>query len=192
MNDSEKQMAEGIRRGDNRAMRDFYATFGPQLTAVCSRYIAADDDVKDVIQESLLSIISNINTFEYHEKGSLRAWSTRIVINHALGFLRKKKKETQIFADSGTIPDDTAFDSTSADPPDIHDIPADVITDMIRRLPDGYRAVFNLYVIEEKSHKEIAGLLGIKEDSSASQLHRAKALLAKQIKEYKSKSRQRI
>ena len=71
MNDSEKSMAEGIRRGDNRAMRDFYATFGGQLTAVCSRYVADDDDVKDVIQESLLSIISNIHTFEYHGKGSL-------------------------------------------------------------------------------------------------------------------------
>ena len=57
---------------------------------------------------------------------------------------------------------------------------------MIRRLPDGYRTIFNLYVFEEKSHKEIAALLGIKESSSASQLHRAKAQLAKWINEYRN------
>ena len=57
---------------------------------------------------------------------------------------------------------------------------------MIRELPDGYRTIFNLYVIEEKSHREIAQLLGIKENSSASQLHRAKAMLAEKIRNYKS------
>lgn len=59
-----------------------------------------------------------------------------------------------------------------------------VIQEMIRKLPDGYRTIFNLYVFEDKSHKEIAKILNIKENSSASQLHRAKALLAKWIREY--------
>ena len=189
MSDSEKSMAEGIRRGDNRAMRDFYATYGGLLTAVCSRYVADDDDVKDVIQESLLSIISNINTFEYHGKGSLRAWATRIVVNHALGFLRKQKRNAALFVDDGQ---DIADDDTGDSPPDIGDIPAGVVTDMIRHLPEGYRMVFNLYVIEGKTHKEISRILGIKEDSSASQLHRAKAILAKKITEYRTKSRQEI
>ena len=171
MNDSEKSMAEGIRKGDNRAMRDFYATFGGLLTAVCSRYVADDDDVKDVIQESLLSIISNINTFEYHGKGSLRAWATRIVVNHALGFLRNKKRTLSLFVDN---PQDIADVEDDDSPPDIGNIPARVVTDMIRQLPEGYRMVFNLYVIDGKSHKEISRLLGIKEDSSASQLHRAR------------------
>ena len=188
MSDSEKSMAEGIRRGDNRAMRDFYATYGGLLTAVCSRYVADDDDVKDVIQESLLSIISNINTFEYHGKGSLRAWATRIVVNHALGFLRNKKRTASLFVDSDAGIADTADET----PPDIEDIPTGVVTEMIRHLPDGYRMVFNLYVIEGRSHKEISRMLGIKEDTSASQLHRAKAILAKQITEYRTKSRQEI
>ena len=189
MNDSEKSMAEGIRKGDNQAMRDFYASYGGLLTAVCSRYIADDDDVKDVIQESLLSIISNINTFEYHGKGSLRAWATRIVVNHALGFLRKKKLTSSLFVDNSK---DIADEDVDDSPPDIGNIPAGVVTEMIRQLPDGYRMVFNLYVVEGKSHKEISRLLGIKEDSSASQLHRAKAILAKKITEYRTKSRQEI
>ncbi|HNX65523.1 MAG TPA: sigma-70 region 4 domain-containing protein, partial [Bacteroidales bacterium] len=66
------------------------------------------------------------------------------------------------------------------------DIPSSVILDMIRSLPQGYRTVFNLYVFEEKSHKEIASILNIAENSSASQFHRAKSILVKKIKEYKS------
>ena len=189
MSDSEKSIAEGIRKGDNHAMRDFYASYGGLLTAVCSRYVADDDDVKDVIQESLLSIISNINTFEYHGKGSLRAWATRIVVNHALGFLRNKKRTLSLFVDN---PQDIADVEDDDSPPDIGNIPARVVTDMIRQLPEGYRMVFNLYVIDGKSHKEISRLLGIKEDSSASQLHRAKAILAKKITEYRTKSRHEI
>jgi RNA polymerase sigma-70 factor (ECF subfamily) len=66
-------------------------------------------------------------------------------------------------------------------------IPSDEIHRMIRELPDGYRTIFNLYVIDGKSHKEIATLLHIKESSSASQLHRAKAILAEKIKQYKAR-----
>ena len=68
--------------------------------------------------------------------------------------------------------------------PDIDAIPSSVIFRLIRDLPDGYRTVFNLYVIEQKSHKEIAAMLNIKESSSASQLHRAKAMLAARIRQY--------
>ena len=84
---------------------------------------------------------------------------------------------------------DIADEEVDDSPPDIGDIPAGVVTDMIRHLPEGYRMVFNLYVIEGKTHKEISRILGIKEDSSASQLHRAKAILAKKITEYRTKSR---
>lgn len=68
--------------------------------------------------------------------------------------------------------------------PDVDSIPSSVIFRLIRELPDGYRTIFNLYVIENKSHKEIAALLHIKESTSASQLHRAKLLLAEKIRQY--------
>ena len=70
---------------------------------------------------------------------------------------------------------------------DIDSLPSSEIFRMIRELPDGYRTIFNLYVIENKSHKEIASLLHIKESSSASQLHRAKSLLAKKIMQYNNR-----
>ena len=71
--------------------------------------------------------------------------------------------------------------------PEDGDVPPEVIMDLIRRLPTGYRTVFNLYVFEHKSHKEIADLLHIKENSSASQFHRAKEILAKGIMDYKNR-----
>lgn len=187
MSVSEKTIAEGIRKGDNRAMRVFYDTFGAYLTAVCSRYIADDNDVSDILQESFLSIITNIDSFIYKGEGSLRAWTSRIVINQALSFLRKRQRESMLFVENEDFSDHDATYSP-LEPPETDDIPPDVITEMIRLLPDGYRMVFNLYVIEGKSHKEISEILGIKESTSASQLHRAKALLLKKIRKYKNPS----
>ena len=75
-----------------------------------------------------------------------------------------------------------------AEEPDVDGIPDDVVNDLILSLPPGYRMVFNLYVFGRKSHKEIAEMLGIGESSSASQFSRAKALLAKRVKEYRSRN----
>ena len=72
--------------------------------------------------------------------------------------------------------------------PDVGNIPEQVIQEMIKELPEGYRTVLNLYAFEEKSHKEISELLGISESTSASQLHRARSLLARKINDYKKKN----
>ena len=108
---------------------------------------------------------------------------SRITVNLSLKHLQAAAKKNMLKAseDLPDIPDENVSDEDMG----INDIPASVIQDMIRRLPAGYRTVFNLYVFEEMSHKEIAGLLDIKENSSASQLHRAKALLAGWIKDYR-------
>jgi RNA polymerase sigma-70 factor (ECF subfamily) len=82
-------------------------------------------------------------------------------------------------------------DRENEEEPDVGDIPARVIQEMIQELPEGYRTVLNLYAFEEKSHKEISELLGITESTSASQLHRARNLLAKRINDYKKKAEKR-
>ena len=178
---SEEDIAKGIRKGDNRAMRHFYAQYGGLLAATCSRYVNNEDDVKDLMQDAMVNIIQNIDSFTYKGKGSLRAWATRIVVNQALNFVKSQKRFLDTFADKDlgnlSLPDN--------EEPDISDVPADVIHQMISQLPDGYRTVFNLFAIEGKSHKEIAALLGIKADTSASQFFRAKNILAKQIDNYK-------
>ena len=178
---SEEDIAEGIRKGDNRAMRHFYAQYGGLLAAACSRYVNNDDDVKDLMQDAMVNIIQNIDNFTYKGKGSLRAWATRIVVNQALNFVKSQKRFHDTFADK----DLGNLSLADNEEPDISDVPAEGIHRLISQLPDGYRTVFNLFAIEGKSHKEIAALLGIKADTSASQFFRAKNILAKQIENYK-------
>ena len=160
-------------------MRTVYATYVRYLAAICSRYIINDEDVKDVLQDSFLKIFSSITSFEYRGKGSLKGWITRITINETLKFLQKNNRFefVEISEQEHDKPDEE---------PDVDALPSSVLFQLIRELPDGYRTIFNLYVIENKSHKEIAKLLDIKESTSASQLHRAKSLLATKIRRYNS------
>ena len=182
--DPETTLLEQIRHGDKKAMKELYCHYSGYLNAVCSRYIACDEDVRDVLQESFIKIFSSIDKFCYKGDGSLKAWMSKIAVNESLTLLNKKEK-LAIVQYGSDIPD-TIDDNDDDEGPDTGDIPVRAIQAMIRKLPTGYRTVFNLYVFEGKSHKEIAEMLNLKESSSASQLHRAKALLAKMIQEYKS------
>ena len=107
-------------------------------------------------------------------------------MNQALNFIKQKRRQNDTFADKDIGNLAYADDDTE---PDIGELSAEIIHDMIRNLPDGYRMVFNLYAIEGKSHKEIAEILGIKADSSASQFHRAKNMLAREIEKYKQNNK---
>lgn len=163
--------------GDAAAHRALYSAYIRHLTAVCSRYVANDEDVKDVLQESFIRIFSQIASFEYRGKGSLKGWLTKVTVNEALKFLNRNNRITFVEMTENEL-------DLHEEPPDIDRIPASAIHSLIRELPDGYRTIFNLYVIENRSHKEIAALLGIKESTSASQLHRAKSMLAAKIRQY--------
>lgn len=158
-------------------MRAVYSSYVRYLSAVCARYIPNYEDVKDVLQESFLRIFDGIGSFEYRGKGSLKGWLTKITVNEALKFIRRNDKIEFVNISSHQ-------DIQPEEEPDIDSVPSSVIFRLIRELPDGYRTIFNLYVIENRSHKEIAALLGIKESTSASQLHRAKSLLATKIRQY--------
>ncbi len=173
----EKDLLEKIKHGDPSAMRMLYDRYVEYLSAVCARYIPDEDDRKDILQESFIKIFTSIQKFEMRKEGSLKAWLIRIVVNESLRFL-KKSSEFDVVGRDGMIPD-------TPEEPDVEEIPDDVINSMILSLPPGYRMVFNLYVFEEKSHKEIAAMLNIGVSSSASQFSRAKAQLARMIKEYK-------
>lgn len=177
--DNEEQLLNLVKQGDPMAMRTVYATYVRYLAAICSRYIINDEDVKDVLQDSFLKIFSSITSFEYRGKGSLKGWITRITVNETLKFLQKNNRFefVEISEQEHDKPDEE---------PGVDALPSSVLFQLIRELPDGYRTIFNLYVIENKSHKEIAKLLDIKESTSASQLHRAKSLLATKIRRYNS------
>ena len=174
-------------KGDGKAKYEIYQKYVRYLSAICSRYISDDEDVRDILQDAFLKIFSSLQDFRYQGQGSLKAWMGKIVLNESLKFLRKNSKMTLVgLSDKeDTLPDeDSLSGNPAADDIRTDDIPSSEIHRMIRELPDGYRAVFNLYVIEGLSHREIASRLGIREASSASQLHRAKALLATKIREW--------
>ena len=173
----EQRLVKRLQEGDKTVAREFYTRYGGSLAGVCVRYIADEEDVKDVIQNALVHIYSHITDFKYRGNGSLEAWVVRIAVNESLKFLRTKVQYELLQPDYDIIDD-------SEDDPSVRDIPPDILREMLNRLPTGYRTVLNLYVFEGKSHQEIARLLGIKKDSSASQLLRAKSLLAQMIRKY--------
>ena len=180
--DKEKKLVEQLRHGSRSAMQDFYALYADYLTGICARYVGNGESLKDVLQDCMVNIITHVAEFEYRGAGSLQAWASKIAVNQSLKFL-KDQKYSEFVTLEWDVPDNEKYKEDDEDPP-INDIPPNVIHRFITELPTGYRTVFNLYVFENKSHQEIAAILGIKKDSSASQLHRAKSLLAKKIELY--------
>ena len=175
---AETDLVRLVKEGNRTAMRELYDRHIRYLTGVAARYVD-DDELRDVLQESFVKIYTSIGRFEHRGAGSLRALLTRIVVNVALDHLRQGAK-TSPFTQYEDLAEDTE--------PEVEDVAIEVIHRFIRELPPGYRTIFNLYVFEEQSHREIAQRLGISESTSASQLHRAKALLAQKIKEYKKQN----
>lgn len=173
---SEQEVVKQIVDGDIVAKKQLYCRYVPYLTAVCSRYIDDNEDVKDVLHDSFIRIFSSIKTFDYRGGGSLKAWLTRVVVNESLRFLKANCR----FDIVQLSEEHEEADEVS----DIDGIPASVLHAMIRDLPVGYRTILNLFIFEGKSHREISEQLNIKESTSASQFHRAKILLAEKIKRY--------
>ena len=182
---SEEELAFRCKREDMNARRVLYERYGGALMAICLRYTGDRDTAGDVLHDGFLHIFESIKQFTYQGSGSLKAWLSRVMVNEALGFLRKRNVQVQQEVLLDEIPDVPDTDDNSLDK-----IPQAVLMQMIRELPEGYRTVFNLYVFEDKSHKEIASMLGITERTSSSQFYRAKSLLIKKINEYRKKESQ--
>lgn len=179
MNLNEQQLLDQLRNGDRTAQKTLYTKYVGSLAAICSRYVVDPDDVKDVLQESFIKIFTQLDSFTYRGEGSLKAWMGRIVVNMSINFIKTSGRLNLVYDDG------VSANIAEPEEPDVDGVPPGVLQEMIKKLPDGYRTVLNLYVFENKSHKEIATLLNIKATSSASQLFHAKAMMAKMIKEYK-------
>ena len=153
---------------------------------ICYRYTGDDDTAQDLLHDGFLKIFNSIHSFRYRGEGSLRAWMSKIFTNTCLEFLRKHNKNLaveRVFDDEKyeyALLDDTERNEDE----DLSLVPDETLAGFIAELPEGYRTVFNLYVVEDVPHKEIAQLLGINESSSRSQLSRAKNILSEKIKKY--------
>lgn len=176
----EQILADGCRDGDSTARRELYDRYAGRLMAVCLRYAGDRATAEDLMHDAFLKIYGAFDRFSYRGPGSLRAWMERITVNVALEWLRSRSRMSlQIVDESRPLPD-----IPEPDPQEVARIPRDVLMRFVGELPDGYRAVFNLYCIEGFSHRDIARMLGINEKSSSSQLFRARALLARKIGAY--------
>ncbi len=182
--DKEKHIVGLFNKGDERAMDKLYMEYADYLTGVCARYISNEDSLKDVLQESFIKIFTKIHQFEYRGKGSLKAWLTQIVINEALMHLRVNKELNTLLQDS-ELPD------YPDEEPDVDALDTDLLLSFLQQLSPGYRTVFNLFVIEEKSHQEIAEMLHIHPNTSASQFLRAKKKLTEMIRNHQLKMENR-
>ena len=149
--------------------------------AVSRRYSKDQSSSKDVLQEALIHILNSISSYE--EKGSFEGWMKRIVINIAIKYFRNKSFKNELY----TIED---HPENMVEPSAYSSMAAAELMEVIDRLPDSYRTIFNLYAIEGFTHREIGEMLEITESTSRSQLARARASLKKiLIKEGKIKLR---
>lgn len=174
--ETERQLLDAILGGESQAMRRLYDRFSGYTMAIALRYVPDREDVRDVLQDSFVSIFSSIRQFNYRGEGSLKAWVARIVANRALDWVKEHERVMMI----PDIPEEAIDDGV----PDVDEVPPDILDQMIGRLPAGCRMVLNLYVFGQLSHKQIAQQLGIREASSASQFFHAKKLLGEMINEY--------
>lgn len=169
---TDEELIEGCRKGNAHAQRELYNRYSGKMFALCCRYVAARADAEDVLVTAFTRIFERFKQFR--GEGSLEGWIRRIVVNEALTFLRKNR--------SMFLETDIAAASREPDYQQLADhLEEEDLLHMIARLPPGYRMVFNLYAIEGYSHQEIAEKLGISENTSKSQLSRARTYLQRML-----------
>lgn len=177
-NISESDLIKGSIAGDRRMQEELYRRFAPKMYAVCLRYANNTNDAQDLLQEGFIKVYKNLHRFR--AEGSFEGWVRRVFVNTSIEHFRKKTAQLSSVSEKeeNTIEDAdiTALDSLAE---------KDIIN-LVQELSPGYRTVFNLYVVEGYSHKEIGTLLGISEGTSKSQLARAKSILQKKITQYLS------
>ncbi|WP_294081317.1 RNA polymerase sigma factor [Proteiniphilum sp. UBA5384] len=176
MDDS--QLVIACKKQDRNAQKLLYERYAPIMMAVCLRYSGEEEMARDLLHDGFIRVFTQIGSFS--GKGSFEGWLRRIFVNLALENYRKEKQKYRFMEEYGYMNADESEDPTD-NSLDIDNIPREEVFDMIRSLPPGYRTVFNMYIFEEMSHKEIAHVLGINEAASRSQFYRAKNMLRKKI-----------
>ena len=163
----------GCINGDRSSQEKLYHIHSSKMFGVCLRYCNDYDTAKDILQDGFIKVFENIKQFS--AKGSLEGWIRRIMVNTALERFRKQKHVEWV----ETIPEIVDDEEGEVD----HAMSMHEMMSLVQKLPDQYRLVFNLYVFEEMTHKDIAIKLGIAEGTSKSDLSRARTILRQKIGE---------
>jgi len=164
----EEQLIKGCIRRDRSAQKSLYERYSAKMYALCYRYVKDSMDAEDVLVTAFTKIFDRIE--QYKGEGSFEGWMRSVVVNEALSFLRRNRSMYL----------ETDLEVADREPGTVADhLEAEDLLKLIQELPSGYRVVFNMYAIDGYSHKEIADQLGISENTSKSQLSRARAYLQK-------------
>ncbi len=166
---------ERLKKGDRQALEEWYDHSAPALLAVSMRYAGSVEEAEDVLQNALMKMLNALADFDYNGPGRFEAWVRKIVVNTALLHLREKAKSKQLFS-NGSEFQFVLPEEEEEDEPEFRPEP-EMLIEWLQQLPSGYRTVLNLYVFEEYSHRQIAETLGISENTSKSQLSKARAFL---------------
>jgi RNA polymerase sigma factor (sigma-70 family) len=167
-------LIKGCQQQNRQAQKRLYEMYGSRLYAVCCRYIKDKMEAEDVLITAFTKILNRID--QYSGEGNFEGWMRKVVVNDSLSHLRKSKS---MYLETDISEVDFEIDYQKLE----DQLEAEDLLKMIDNLPAGYRVVFNLYAIEGYSHKEIGEQLGISENTSKSQLSRARATLQKYLME---------
>lgn len=162
------------KKNNTQAQEQLYKLFAPKLFAVSLKYSRNHEEAQDNLQESFLLIFDKLKQF--NGNGSFEGWAKRLVVNYVLQQYRKQGAFLELVSDNIPNVEDVEIDDES--------VTMDFLLKIIQELPDRYRLVFNLYVVDGYSHKEIAEMLEITEGTSKSNLARAKVILKEKIQKY--------
>jgi RNA polymerase sigma factor (sigma-70 family) len=179
-NITESDLLRGCLEGNRRMQEEMYRRFSPRMYAVCLRYAGNAEEAEDILQEGFIKIFKKLDSFR--SEGSFEGWVRRIFVNTAIEHFRRKRYLMPV-----TEKEENTIEGkyTSV----LDDLGAKDIMALVQELSPGYRTVFNMYVVEGYTHKEIADILGISEGTSKSQLSRAKVILQDMVRTHIDKQR---
>ncbi|OFX76130.1 MAG: hypothetical protein A2X12_04510 [Bacteroidetes bacterium GWE2_29_8] len=174
MLNNEQQIIERCQNNDSQAQFELYKHFSTKMYAICLRYVKHREEAGDILQESFIKAFEKLNEFKFN--GSFEGWLKRLVINTAINYYHTTNRHfMEDIADINIDNYENMNETITSD------ISHKELLKTIQELPEGYRFVFNLYVLEGYSHKEIGEILDITENTSKSQLSRARKILQDKI-----------
>jgi RNA polymerase sigma-70 factor (ECF subfamily) len=172
-----KEIIAGCLRNDRKAQQELFKFFYGRMLTVCLRYTNDRDTAQEVLQEGFIKVFEKLKTFDYN--GSFEGWVRRIFVNTSIDYIRKAKKDPFLTDNDNDFKLGAENLMEDQEEMEVFDLKAEIALDAIQQLSPAYRSVFNLYVLEDYSHKEIAEILGISEGTSKSNLSKAKINLQK-------------
>lgn len=176
----ESDLINGCLKGNRRMQEELYRRYSPKMYAVCLRYASNAEEAQDILQEGFIKVFKKMDSFR--GDGSFEGWMRRVFVNTAIEHFRRRRYLMPV-----TEREENTIEGkyTSA----LDDLGAKDIMALVQELSPGYRTVFNMYVVEGYTHKEIGDILGISEGTSKSQLSRAKVILQDMVRNFIDKQR---